>query len=46
MYNDPVNKDVLARISDSVHFHLSIAVKAALVTSPKPRELRELSYPH
>ncbi|KHJ85530.1 hypothetical protein OESDEN_14741 [Oesophagostomum dentatum] len=43
MYNDPVNKDVLARISDSVHFHLSIAVKAALVTSPKPRELRELS---
>ncbi|RCN53405.1 Ulp1 protease family, catalytic domain protein [Ancylostoma caninum] len=42
-FDDPVNKVVLERISESIHCHIGIAIKAALVTSDKPRHLKDFA---
>ncbi|EYB93251.1 hypothetical protein Y032_0184g976 [Ancylostoma ceylanicum] len=42
-FDDPVNKEVLERISESIHGHIIVAIKAALVTSDKPRRLKDFA---
>ncbi|KAL6739779.1 hypothetical protein Aduo_013192 [Ancylostoma duodenale] len=42
-FDDPVNKVVLEKISESIHCHIGIAMKAALVTSDKLRHLKDFA---
>ncbi|ETN86879.1 putative ribonuclease P protein component [Necator americanus] len=42
-FNDPINKDVLTRISHNIYRHIATAIRAALVTLAKPRRLKDFT---